>query len=58
MDTLKKQSCRLRKPYFKETKEGEFGEILYIPVQGEKGIGIVQNISRDVLALLFDFVGF
>ena len=37
-------------------KEGEFGEILYIPVQNEKGIGIVQSIPEDVLDLLFKFV--
>lgn len=37
-------------------KEGEFGEILYIPVQDDKAIGIVQSISEDVLDLLFKFV--
>lgn len=37
-------------------KEGEFGEILYIPVQDDKAIGIVQSISEDVLKLLFQFV--
>lgn len=37
-------------------KEGEFGEVLYIPVQNGKAIGIVQSISEDVLDLLFKFV--
>lgn len=37
-------------------KEGEFGEILYIPVQNDKAIGIVQSIPEDVLDLLFKFV--
>lgn len=37
-------------------KEGEFGEVLYVPVQEGQAIGIVQSISKEVLRLLTGFV--
>ena len=36
-------------------KENEFGDILYIPIQGDKALGIIQSISKDVLNVLSVF---
>lgn len=37
-------------------KENEHGEIIYIPVHNDKTVGIVRTISKNVVALLCDFV--